>query len=150
MKLLLSLVTIAIYYYCITADNHYESILTKLIIKNAKGLKFSLEDMVECAKSCITNHIPPEEIESAFLLGGRKLSEMSGFHCSNYVAVNTANATAADLPVCQIPNVLPGTTLFISDCSSTCIGDQYLRLFDNATDVELLNNDDGKIYYFHY
>lgn len=109
----------------------------------ADGHIFSVDDMIHFATACISNQISVKEL----LQTSRLLTDDSSFHCAAYSTVNTANATASNLPECQIPDILPGTTILISDCSSSCVGDQYLRLYDYDANTEISFNDDGKIMY---
>lgn len=62
--------------------------------------------------------------------------------CDPYNLDHTNNAIS-NYATCSIPNVCPGTTLQVSDCSSSCKGDQFIRLHDSQG-IEVMFNDDGK------
>ena len=132
---------------CLAAENvnNFESMLANIKLMQANGRYFSYEDMINFAETCISNQISVQDLKlmAPVKHSGRYLADDNSFHCASFKAVNSANATASDLPDCLISNVLPGTTVQISDCSSSCFGDQYLRLFEYNTDIELLSNDDG-------
>lgn len=73
-------------------------------------------------------------------------SSFSSFKCPVYSASATSNATHGTVS-CNFDDFIPegipsGTVIMISDCSSTCHGDQYIRLFNGG--IEVLRNDDGK------
>lgn len=118
----------------------------KLIYENmkAKGGSYSFDEIVAFTRNCISKQISTEDIDSAEESTlNRMLLDQSSFHCPPYSSSNSGNATSPASPICSILDVLPGTTIAISDCSSTCVGDQYLRLYDSDSNVEVQSNDDG-------
>lgn len=146
----LLLVVVIIIFIASEADintQKYQSLFAKMKIEETKGRKFSMDDLMTFAKLCISAQVSSDVIDADYksdmITGGRNLLVDNSFHCLPYSVVNTANATLADLSECLISDVLPGTTLLISDCSSNCIGDQFLRLYDSDTNIELMSNDDG-------
>lgn len=129
------------------ASSKYQKLLAKMKRMEDNGQQFTVDDILNFAKTCIIDHASSEAIDAEYMSGinrGRNLLDVWSFQCTPYTAGNSANATAANLPECLISNVLPGTTVLISDCSSNCVGDQYLRLYDYDTNIELLSNDDGE------
>ena len=131
----------------VEANIHYQQLLKKMKTMDANGKQFSLEDLINFAAICIAENVSAEVITADVMSdinAGRNLLDVPSIFCTPYSVVNTANATALNLPECLISNVEPGTTVSISDCSSTCVGDQYLRLFDYDSNVELSANDDGE------
>ena len=61
----------------------------------------------------------------------RYSNEQSLFVCPSYSATETYSATQ-NYVECIIPDVCPGDTLTISDCSDTCVGDQQYNLYDGT------------------
>lgn len=150
MKLILFLVITTVCVIGFEANMRYRQLLLKMKTMEANGQKFILDDLISFARVCIEDQTSSEVVKAEYqymrdINNGRNLLDLSSFHCEPFSAVNSANATAPNLPQCVIPDVFPGTTLIISDCSSNCIGDQYLRLYEYETDVELVSNDDGKL-----
>lgn len=67
--------------------------------------------------------------------------------CDRYSASTTSNAISGNLQYCDfdklIPNgIPPGTIVRISDCSRSCVGDQFIRLYLDGAEVAA--NNDGK------
>lgn len=145
MKLFCLLITVIA--VCSHASSNCQHNLARMKKNEGKGQLYSFHELLDFASVCINEKISTETFDMARKMDvnqARSLLDTSSFHCASYSAALSANATATNLPECIIPHVLPGTTVLISDCSSDCVGDQYLRLFDYETNVQLLSNDDGK------
>ena len=147
MKFLLIAFLATQYFVKIAADSKHLELMAKLMAKEDNGQMLSFGEVLSFVKTCLQDHVSAEIIDSEYMSitnKRRNLLDVSSFHCLPYSTAHSSNASTAHLPQCLISNVLPGTTLLISDCSSSCVGDQYLRLYDTETNTELLSNDDGK------
>ena len=94
---------------CLAAENvnNFESMLANIKLMQANGRYFSYEDMINFAETCISNQISAQDLKlmAPVKHSGRYLADDNSFHCASFKAVNSANATASDLPDCLISNV---------------------------------------------
>lgn len=129
---------------CAKVEPEFELFLANLRYLEAKGERFSVDDFLEFAKACVSSEVSVAAIDSELKISqhSRKILDEPSFHCLPYSSVNSSSATAQSTSSCLIPSVSPGVTIKISDCSSSCVGDQYLRLIDSKNN-QLASNDDG-------
>lgn len=140
--LLITAIIIPLSFVVASGQNTFDLILES-VKKNDDS--YSLMDILTFTKVCMSQQIQTKFIEEELFKevnGDRKLLDVTSFHCLPYSAVNS-NSASTSSPVCNIANVPPGTTIQINDCSSTCMGDQYLRLYESSTQIEVTSNDDG-------
>lgn len=74
------------------------------------------------------SYYPTSETSNAPTIYPTSYTTSFGNECASFSTSNT-NFASNNYAVCKI-QICPGTTVTISDCSETCVGDQYINLFD--------------------